>query len=248
MAEVDWFIADPRVAPLGEEAFFTERLWRLPESYLCFTPPDVAVEVSPLPGLSPRCVTFGCFNNLSKMTDAVVAVWSRILRAVPGSRLLLKTKRLAEAAVRETTAQRFEAHGIDRGRLLLEWGAPRAELLAAYRRVDIALDPFPYPGGTTSVESPWMGVPVLTRRGDAFLSRIGEGIAHNAGLADWIAESEDDYVAKAAAFAADLAGLARLRSSLRERVLASPLFDAPRFARHLEDALWGMWEDGGTGL
>lgn len=115
-------------------------------------------------------------------------------------------------------------------------------MLAAYNQVDIILSPFPYPGGTTSVEGLWMGVPAITRRGDCFLPHIGESIAHNAGLPDWIAEDDDDYVAKAALHTADLERLAVLRGMLREKVLASPLLDAPRFARHLEAAFRGMWE------
>lgn len=242
MAEMDYLLADPYVAPIAENAHFAETVWRLPESYLCFTPPDIAQAVGPLPALTAGRITFGCFNNLNKMDDAVVALWSRVLLAVPGSRLLLKTKRLNGSTVCATTRARFAAHGIGADRLWLEGDSPRAELLATYHRVDIALDPFPYPGGTTSVEGLWMGVPVITRRGNRFLSHIGESIAHNAGLADWIAIDDDDYVAKAIAHSADLQRLAALRAALRQRVLASPLFDAPRFARHFEAALWGMWE------
>jgi predicted O-linked N-acetylglucosamine transferase (SPINDLY family) len=155
--------------------------------------------------------------------------------------LFLKTKQLVDATGRQTVVNRFAAHGISAERLILEGPAPRAELLAAYNRVDIALDPFPYPGGTTSVEALWMGVPVLTLAGDRFLSHIGESILQNAGLPDWIAADADDYVARAVAHAGDIPRLAALRKGLRQQVLASPLFDAPRFARHFETALRGMW-------
>ena len=124
----------------------------------------------------------------------------------------------------------------------MEGFSPRPELLAAYNRVDIALDPFPYPGGPTSLEGLWMGVPVITRQGNRFLFRVGESIAQNAGLADWIAHDNDDYVAKAVAHASNLEGLAQLRVTLRQQVLTSPLFDAPRFSAHFETALWGMWQ------
>ncbi|MDO9597684.1 MAG: tetratricopeptide repeat protein [Azoarcus sp.] len=239
--QMDYVLADPFVAPFEDGGHFVEQFWRLPESYLCFTPPEYSIEPGDLPALGNGFVTFGCFNNLSKMNDAVVAQRARVLQAVPDSRLLLKTKLLDNPAVRQATYDRFAAHGIDPARLILEGHAPRAELLAAYKRVDIALDPFPYPGGTTSVEALWMAVPVLTKRGDSFLSRMGVSICSNAGLPDWIAEDEDDYVDRAAAFAQDLSSLARLRGGLRAQVLASPLFDAPRFARHFEDAMWGMW-------
>lgn len=239
--EMDYLIGDPYVVQPMEEDHFTESIWRLPETYLCFTPPAFDVQVASLPALTNGSITFGCFNNLAKMNDTVVALWARVLLAVPGSRLFLKTKQLGEATVRQKVIGSFAAHGIDAGRLILEGHAPRADLLAAYQRVDIALDPFPYPGGTTSVEGLWMGVPVITKRGDRFLSHVGETIAHNAGLSEWIAEDEHDYVAKAVYFASNLEQLAKLRAGLRQQVLASPLFDAPRFARHFEEAMWGMW-------
>jgi len=213
------------------------------ESCFCLTVPASPVKVGPLPALSTGYVTFGSFNNLTKMTDAVVAVWARILQSVPDSRLLLKTKQLSEPAVCEQTLRRFAACGIAPDRLLLSRTiASRDDHLAAYNKVDIALDTFPYPGVTTSVEALWMGVPVLSLQGDRFLSRTAGSIAHNAGLPDWIAADEDDYVVKAVAFASNLERLADLRVVLREQVPASPLFDAPRFARNFEDALWGMWQ------
>ena len=241
VAAIDYFIADPWTAPEAEGAHFTEKIWRLPETYLCFTPPDVDVKVAPLPALNNGYITFGCFNNLSKMNDAVVALWAKVLQAVPGSRLFLKTKQLDEAKVRQSVVNRFAIHGIDAGRLIMEGAAARADLLSAYNRVDIALDPFPYTGGTTSVEALWMGVPVLTLAGERFLSHTGESILQNAGLPEWIAADVDDYVARAVSHTGDPQRLAALRNGLRQQVLASPIFDAPRFARHFEAALRGMW-------
>lgn len=241
VAAMDYLIADPWTIPEAEEAHFTEKIWRMPETRLCFTPPEVEVTVSPAPSLCNGYVTFGCFNNLTKINEAVVALWAHILRAVPRSRLFLKTKQLQEATVQQRILELFAAQGIDAGRLLLEGHSPRADYLAAYQRVDIALDPFPFPGGTTSVEGLWMGVPVITLEGQSFLSRQGVGILMNAGLPDWIAVDTNDYVAKAIAHASNLPRLATLRSGLRQQVLASPLFDAPRFAKHFEAALRGMW-------
>jgi predicted O-linked N-acetylglucosamine transferase (SPINDLY family) len=216
----------------------------MPDVWCSFTPPEVPLEVGPLPALSMQSangVTFGSFNNLAKMNDEVVALWARVLHAVSGSRLFLKTKQLNDLPVRTATERRFAAHGIDTSRLILEGSSPRHELLGSYRRVDIGLDPFPYGGGTTGFEILWMGVPFLTLKGYNFLSRCGESLATNAGLTDWIAVDADDYVTRAVRYAADLQGLAALRSGLRQQVLASPLFDAPRFARHFEAALRGMW-------
>ena len=243
LAEMDYILGDPIAIPVEDEGHFSEKVWRLPESYLCFTAPDKEVAVSPLPALTAGCVTFASFNNLTKMSEATVALWARVLQAVPGSRLFLKARQLQDATVLAATLQRFAAHGIGQERLLLEsWAAQRTDHLTAYQRVDVALDPFPYRGVTTSVEALWMGVPVLTLHGDRFLSRTADSIAHNAGLADWIAVDETDYVAKAVAHTSDLPRLAALRAGLRQQVTASPLLDAPRFARHVEAALWGMWQ------
>jgi len=241
MAEMDYFIADPFTLPAATEIYFTERIWRLPETRLCFTAPDVTLPVSELPALTNGHLTFGCFNSLTKMNDAVVALWARILATVPGSRLYLKAGQLTQLSMRQNVMARFAGQGIGAERLLLEGFAPRAEYLAAYQRVDITLDPFPFTGGTTSAESLWMGVPVLTLAGDRLVSRQGVGLMMNAGLADWIAADADDYVSRAATHGGDLARLAALRSGLRHQVLASPVFDAARFARHFEAALHGMW-------
>lgn len=241
VSEIDYLIADPVTLPESEEIHFTEKIWRLPETRLCFTAPDVEVDVSPLPALANGYVTFGCFNNLAKMNDGVVALWSRVLSAVPDSRLFLKSKQLGDAMVREQTLARFSKHGIAAGRLMMEGAESRAKYFAAYHRVDIALDPFPYPGGTTTVESLWMGVPVLNLSGESFLFRQGTGFLSNVGLMEWVSVTPDEYVASAAAYAADMQGLAELRGKLRQRVELSPIMDGRRFAANFATALQGMW-------
>jgi predicted O-linked N-acetylglucosamine transferase (SPINDLY family) len=239
---MDYILADDWAIPHGEEHQFTETPWRLPGSYICFSPPDLAIEPGRLPALSNQHVTFGCFNNLNKITGEVVACWARVLQAVPQSVLFLKTKSLGDEKVRERITESFLRHGVGSGRLILDGQfASHEEHFRAYQAVDIALDPFPYPGITTSVEALWMGVPVLSLKGDRFISHQGETILNNVGLPQWIADDQDDYVAKAASFATDLPALASLRAGLREQLLASPLCDAPRFARNLEEAFRGMW-------
>ena len=242
VSEIDYLIADPWTLPPEEEQFFTERIWRLPETRLCFTPPKVDLPVSGLPALTSGQITFGCFNNLTKVTDMVVAVWSTILKTVPKSRLFMKARALQETTVQEELISRFSKYGIGRERLILEGYVPRSDYLAAYHRIDIGLDPFPYPGGTTTAEALWMGVPVLTLAGERFLARQGVGLLMNAGLPDWVATDQEDYVSRAVANASNLEHLASLRAGLRQQVLASPIFDATRFARHFEAALRGMWE------
>jgi protein O-GlcNAc transferase len=242
VAEMDYVLGDPHAIPAECESHFSETVWRMPESCLCLTVPT-SPSVSLLPALEAGYVTFGSFNNLAKMNDAVVAVWARVLKSVPNSRLLLKTKQLNDPVVCEQTRQRFASCGIAADRLLLNGMlASRDDHLAMYNKVDIALDTFPYPGVTTSVEALWMGVPVLSLRGDRFLSLTAASIAHNAGLPGWVATSVEDYIGKAVTSAGDLPKLAVLREGLRKQVCTSPLFDAKRFAQNFEEALCGMWQ------
>ena len=176
------------------------------------------------------------------MNDKVVELWSKTLESIPNSRLILKSKQFRDKSVRENVIQRFNIQGIKSERITLEGPEHREKYFAAYNRIDIALDPFPFPGGTTSVECLWMGVPVLTLAGDSLISRQGIGILMNIGLPDWIAENKKEYIAKSIFFASDLEKLATLRSRLREQILTSPLFDAQNFAQDFENSLWEMWE------
>ncbi|MEO5376817.1 MAG: tetratricopeptide repeat protein [Magnetococcus sp. DMHC-6] len=244
---IDYILGDAINLPPEDVGHFTETPWHLPDCYLCFTPPDIAISVAPLPALSTGYVTFGCFNNTTKMTPAVVTCWTEILNRIPNSRLFLKSKNLADPVMRQTVLDRFSQAGLDVERLILEGPDRRENYLASYHRVDISLDPFPFPGGTTSVEGLWMGVPVLTKRGHRFISHQGETILSHGGLSDWIARDGDDYVAKAVAFANDLPKLAALRARLRAQVLRSPLFDAKKFAQNLVAAWQGMWHKWCTG-
>ena len=239
---IDYILCDRYGIATGEEQYFVEQPWYLPNTRLCFSPPLDKVSVNALPALTKGHVTFGCFNNLTKMNDAVVALWSQILHSVPTARLLLKAKPLADPSTRQAVLTRFATYSIGADRLILETHSSRADYLATYNRVDIALDPFPFTGATTSVEGLWMGIPLITRRGDRMVARQGEGILHNLGLSDWVATDDASYIAIAIANAANLHRLSELRAVLRGKLLASPLCDAPLFARNLTTALHGMWE------
>jgi protein O-GlcNAc transferase len=241
LAAMDYVLGDPIVAPEQEDAYFCESLWRLPECYLCFTAPNVDVDVGPLPMLTRGHVTFGCFNNVAKLNDSLIRLWSAIVLSVPDSQMFLKAFQFGEPAIQERIRASFAANGIDAQRLRIEGPSSRIGHYECYNEVDIALDPFPYPGGTTSAEALWMGVPVLTKRGDRFLGHLGETIAVSAGLGEWVAGSDAEYSAKAIAFAEDVGRLKALRAKLRNQVLCSPLFDAQRFARNFENALVAMW-------
>lgn len=238
---MDYILCDPYCMHEDEAQFYVERPWYLPHTRLCFNPPDVSIGVGDLPAIRTGQITFGCFNNLSKMSDPTVAVWARILKRIPDSRLMLKALPFNDESVCEAVTERFAEHGIDADRLVLQRQSPRMEYFGAYNRVDIALDPFPFPGGTTSVEGLWMGVPMITLRGDRIISRQGESILHNLDMQDWIAADEDDYVELAVRKAGDLAALADLRRELRGRLESSPLCDAGLFAGNLEAALREMW-------
>jgi predicted O-linked N-acetylglucosamine transferase (SPINDLY family) len=242
VAEIDYLIADPWTLPPSQEAYFTEKIVRLPETRLCFSPPREDVAVGPLPALANGAITFGCFNNVAKLNDSVIALWCRILNAVPKSRLCLMAAQFSEENPRHAMFQRFARFGIGAERLLLKIGAPRKEYLAAYNGIDIGLDPFPYTGGTTTVESLWMGVPVLTLAGEQFLSRQGLGLLMNAGLPEWVSHSEDEYLQRAISHANDMAALSSLRQRLRPQVLNSPVFDASRFAQHFETLIANLWK------
>ena len=245
--EIDYVLVDKTGVPTGRESAFSEQPWYLPQTRLCFTPPDEAPQVAALPalGASGREVTFGCFQTLPKVNDETLSVWGRVLAMLPGSRLRWQCSQFDDRAVADATLERLSGLGIEPSRVRLPGRMPRARYLASYAEVDAVLDTFPFPGGTTTCEALWMGVPTLTLAGESMLSRQGASLLNAAGLPEWIAVSEDDFVAKAGTLLGSdeaLARLARLRAGLRPRVATSALFDAERFARQLENALWGMWD------
>jgi predicted O-linked N-acetylglucosamine transferase (SPINDLY family) len=241
LATIDYILADRHSLPPAESADYSEQPWYLPDTRLCFVPPVDAAALAAPPLQRNGHATFGCFNNPVKINDAVVSTWARILQRAPDARLLLKAKQFVDAAFATRMRERFAAHGIDATRILLQGETPRAEYFVAYNEIDIALDPFPFTGATTSVDGLWMGVPLVTLRGDRMVGHQGESILHNAGLANWIAADTDAYVEIALRQAADARQLAALRAGLRARLADSPLCDAARFADNLRDAFIGMW-------
>ncbi len=238
---MDWWITDSVLHPEGTREQFTETLWRLPHFYL-HRPPEVAPAVGPLPSEVRGHVTFVSCNNPAKLTDGVVRLWSRVMKAVPGSRLLLKyVNWFGDEAVRTHFLARFEANGIGADRLDLRDGdLARQDQLALLNNADIALDPFPFNGSTTTFEALWMGVPVVTLAGERFVGRVGASVLSALALPEMIAADEDRYVAAAAALAADRRKLAELRRTLRPRLASSPLCDAPAYTRAFEAALIRM--------
>lgn len=245
LSTIDYRITDSYADPVDiTDRYYTEQLIRLPESFSCYHPPQGCPKVSRLPALSTGVITFGSFNNLAKVTQNVIEVWSRILQKVKNSRLMLKTDALSEDAVRKKILMAFKDQGIDENQLLLLGSDPsQLEHLQRYSMVDVALDTFPYNGTTTTCEALWMGVPVVTLEGEAHVSRVGVSQMNNLGLPELIAVTEDEYVDVAAQLAAELDLLSQMRMSLRERMSASPLMNSPRFTRYLEAAYRKMWID-----
>jgi predicted O-linked N-acetylglucosamine transferase (SPINDLY family) len=242
IAEMDYVLADIVGVPEARQGQFTETVWYLPDTRLCFTPFKVEIPVAELPALKNSCITFGCFQNLSKVGDEVLALWGDILAALPNARLRMQCKQLGEPAQAEKMLDRLKHYGIDAGRVGIHGADFREAYLSAYAEVDLILDTFPYPGGTTTCEALWMGVPTLTLAGDSLLARQGASLMTAAGLPDWVAKSREEYISKAIALAGEVQKLSVLRAGLRQQVLASPVFDGKRFARNLEGALRSMWE------
>jgi len=239
--EIDYFLADEVSVPVEHRSHFTEAIWYLPDTRLCFTPPDIDMPVSPLPALRTGSLTFGSFQGTAKLSDRTLSLWARVLEAVPGARLRIQSRGLASAATQGRLLRRLEAAGIATARVALHGQTDRPTYLASHAEVDFILDTLPFTGGTTTCESLWMGVPTLTIAGDRLVSRQGASLMRAAGLPEWVAEDEDTFVAKAAAFAREHSRLATVRAGLRAKLPNTPLFDVRRFAANLEDAFWRMW-------
>jgi len=222
-------IVDHQTDPPGSETYATEPLVRTEGCFLCFSPREVIEGRTHAPEAPARDVgpiTFGSFNVISKLSGTTIALWSRVLREREGSRLLLKARSLGSRSLAERVLSRFGAHGIDPGRIdLVPFVPSHAEHLALYRRVDVALDPTPYNGTTTTCEALWMGVPVVTLSGRTHAARVGRSILHAAGLGEWVAEDEDGFVRTACALVDERVGLAECRRTLRSRLLTSTLCD-----------------------
>ena len=238
---MDYIIADQIVVPADGERYFAEKVVRLPNAYFCFSPPDIAVDPSPLPAPTTGKPTFGCFNHPAKITDDVIACWAKLLRSIPNSELYLKYMPYDDIHVQRRYRDLFSAHGINSDRIRFSGLSLRRDMLAAYRYVDIALDPYPYTGGTTTLEALWMGIPVVTLLGDHFVSRITASLLTNVGLKECVTDTEEQYVAKAISLASDLSRLGTLRQGLRKQLLNSVLCDGPGFTGNLEAAYLRMW-------
>lgn len=248
LSEMDYLISDELVSPRGSEKYCSEKILRLPDSYLCYQPPEYVPEVEMLPALRNGFVTFGCFNNYSKLTHYALTLWGAILNKLPSSRLVIKNLALRDESIRKYCLHLLASIGIEESRVDL-WGESEThlEVLQCYNMVDIALDTFPYSGATTTMESLYMGVPVVTLTGTRFCSRVSTSLLTTAGLYPLVAETTDKYIAIATNLAMDVNSLSSLRSVLRQRVTISPLCNGKAFTKELECAFrqaWQSWSNG----
>ena len=233
---IDYRLTDPNLDPPGVgDEFYTEKSIRLPDTFWCFDPLSEQPPVNPLPALTGGAFTFGCLNNFCKVNDDLLRIWSAAVNAVPGSRLLMLTP--------EGSARRhvLEVTGLAAERVDFVPIQPRPRYLETYHRIDLGLDTFPYNGHTASLDSLWMGVPVVTRMGKTAVSRAGLSQTANLGLTDLVARTPEEFVKLAVAWASDLPRLADLRSKLRPRMAKSPLMDSTRFARNIEAVYRDVW-------
>lgn len=246
---MDYLIADRHIVPARLEHLYSERIARLEHSFLCYQPQPGAPEVAPLPALANRHITFGSFNNLPKVSASCLDLWAQVLRAVPGSRLVMMASGLADANTRALFRRHFEARGIDGARIEpLPPVTPLPRFLAQYGRIDIALDTLPYNGGTTTCDALWMGVPVVSLAGESFVARMGESLLNTVGHAQWLAQDAAGFVRIAAHLAADTGALAAHRAALRERMRDSGLCDAAGYTRSLESLYASMADERLAGI
>jgi predicted O-linked N-acetylglucosamine transferase (SPINDLY family) len=245
LPQMDAILADPVCVPEGEESLYVEQVVRLPHTRLCMSPPVAAPEPSAPPVLRNGFITFACYQTLPKINAGVLAAWAHILAACPQARLRLQAPQFSDAGQLSRFGERLHAAGIDAARVDLLPPVSRVQYLDSYSQVDILLDTFPYPGGTTTAEALWMGVPTLTLAMPGMLGRQGQALLCNLGLHDWVTHSEAEYMAQAVAWGQGGGRVAErlqnLRQQVRSQAASSPLFDAPRFARDWWAAMQGLW-------
>jgi len=238
---MDYRLTDPHLDPPGmNDACYSEESIRLPETYWCYSAHEPTPQIGPLPALNAGEVTFGCLNNFCKVSPDTLDLWIQLLRVTPKSHLILHAH---EGSHRQRVRDLLERQGIDPQRLKFVASVPLSRYFKLYEQIDIGLDPFPCNGGTTTCDALWMGAPVVTLAGRTAVGRAGVSVLRNIGLPELIAESPQQYVQITTDLAQDLPRLAELRRTLRARMQASPLMDAPRFARNVEAAYRQMWRN-----
>ena len=239
LTAMDYFVTDRWVVPPEDEGSFTEKILRLPNAHFCFAPTGLDIPVVARPAGQP--LTLGLFNNWNKVSGETIALWARVMAEIPDCRLFLKSGRFDDPVLRREAIDQLAAHGVGESRLLVEGFTTREELLAAYNRVDIGLDPFPYNGCTTTIEALWMGVPVVALRGKRSVARASEAILTVIGRPDLVAADADAYVSIVKTLAADRKALDDMHGTLRAMTESSPICDCRQFARDTAQLYRQMW-------
>lgn len=238
LKEIDYIIGDIHVTPLNTKEYFVEKFINLPEIWCHLSTSNMPnIQTVDTPAITNKFITFGSFNNLNKINLSVIDAWSIILSNVKDSKLFIKNNQLDYSLTKENLVNKFKKNNISYERLILEGNSPRDDVIKKYNLIDIALDPFPWTGGTTSFELSWMGVPLLTMSGDRFMSRCGESINKNLKMDDWIVDNTKDYIATAIKFSQDYSLLNETRSKLREFSRKSSLFNSDKFSKNFLESL-----------
>jgi protein O-GlcNAc transferase len=250
LSTIDWRLTDPYLDPLGEsDSDYVEQSYRLPDSFWCYDPasmewqPEAEAapmpDVGPLPALTNGYITFGCLNTFSKVNDGVLELWSRVLQEIPPSKMLIMAP---PGDCRERVMDAFAKFEVRPDRIQFTVFQPRRSYMAEFNRIDLGLDTLPYNGHTASLDSAWMGVPVISRIGRTVVGRAGLSQLSNLGLSELVARDDQEFIAIAKRCADDIPRLAELRRTMRRRMLESPLTDARRFTRSIETAYREMWK------
>ena len=238
MKEIDYIIGDHYSTPKNDSKNYVEKILQLPEIWSCLSISDIKnIPTASTPALKNNYITFGCFNNLNKINKNLISIWSRILYQIPNSKIFLKNSQFSINVNKDNILRVFEENKIKPDRIILESESPRNKFLSNYNNVDIALDTFPYNGGTTSFELSWMCVPLLTIKGDRFVSKCGESINNNLNMHDWIADNEEDYIRRAILFSSNVNELENVRKKLRIFSRNSSLFDMKKYANNFSIVL-----------
>jgi predicted O-linked N-acetylglucosamine transferase (SPINDLY family) len=242
MTQIDYRLTDIIADPPGSEKYYSEKLFYLPDIFLCYGPCGIQLPIGPLPYLETKRITFGCFNNSTKINPLIIDLWSQILKNVPNSQMLLKFKSGQDDEIRDMFLKRFEDAGIARDRIAISGWLQSPHDLNLYNKVDIALDTFPYNGTTTTCQAILMGVPVVSLVGQHHMSRVGLSILTNLGMEFFAAPTPQQYIARATALALKPESISKIRNTMRDRMRGSTLCNKAIFAARMEKAYRTMWQ------
>lgn len=240
---MDYILVDPIIAPLGSEDVFSEKLLHLPHTVFCYAPGDEYPFPQYEPSIINRPLTFGCFNNPTKVNSHTIELWSAILKQLPQAKLLLKAPNYKDPGVAALFRERFVKHGVKPDQIQFRGPSPLAEMMQEYADIDIALDPMPYNGGTTSLQAMWMGAPVVVKYGEHFVSRMGASFMTAAGLPEWVAQNDEEYIKIAVRQAQDRQGLYELKKQMRARLSSLPAWNIDQYAKDWEAAIRKAWQE-----